>query len=273
MSERDGYPARVPCWVDTLQSEPEAAVGFYTQLFGWEAESWLPSESPRKYFVVCKLRGHDVAAVGSPQSGDVPPDWNTYIRVDSVADVAARAIEAGGSVILEPFESLDGGCVAALADPAGAVFRIWQPGAHRGARLVNEPGAWAMSVLNTRDVEGSRRFYGAVLGWCTEALDAGGSEATMWRLPGYVGGEPEQPVPRDVVAVMAPIAGEGSQGDVAPHWSVNFWVHDADALAAKAAELGGNVVVPPSDRPGFRDAVVADPQGAVLSVSQLIAGA
>jgi hypothetical protein len=30
----------------------------------------------------------------------------------------------------------------------------------------------------------------------------GGMEASMWRLPGFRGGEPGQPVPGDVVAVM-----------------------------------------------------------------------
>jgi uncharacterized protein len=169
-------------------------------------------------------------------------------------------------IVTQPFDSLDGGRIALLSDPERAVFGVWQPGAHRGAQVVNEPGAWAMSMLRTGDSEGARRFYQTVFGWDTEAFDAGGSELTMWRLPGYVGGEAEQPVPRDVVAVMAPLE------DEAPHWSVNFWVSDADAIAAKAAELGGEVISLPADGPGFRDAVVADPEGARLSVSQLIAG-
>lgn len=74
-------------------------------------------------------------------------------------------------------------------------------------------------------------------------------------------------MPRDVVAVMAPGAGgEPSR------WNVNFWVHDADAVAAKATELGGSVVMAPSDGPGMRETVVADQQGVVLSMSQLLAG-
>ena len=58
-----------------------------------------------------------------------------------------------------------------------------------------------------------------------------------------------------------------------PHWSVNFWVPDADAVAAKAAELGGRVMVPPYDAPGFRATVVADPRGAALTVGQPTADA
>ena len=50
------------------------------------------------------------------------------------------------------------------------------------------------------------------------------------------------------------------------HWHVYFAVDDADATAAKAAELGGSVMVPPFDTPVGRMAVLADPQGAVFSV-------
>src|SRR5215212_4109616 len=37
MSERDGYEPGVPCWVATVHPDPEKAVCFYTELFGWEA--------------------------------------------------------------------------------------------------------------------------------------------------------------------------------------------------------------------------------------------
>jgi predicted enzyme related to lactoylglutathione lyase len=70
---------------------------------------------------------------------------------------------------------------------------------------------------------------------------------------------------------MVPIAGKGSPDAVEPHWSIDFWVNDAGASAEHAARLGGKVIVPPHDTPGFRTAVLADPQGAVFSVSQLTA--
>jgi len=43
MGERERYPAGVPCWVETLQPDPRAALGFYGPLLGWadsEAPSW-----------------------------------------------------------------------------------------------------------------------------------------------------------------------------------------------------------------------------------------
>ena len=150
---------------------------------------------------------------------------------------------------------------------------MWQPGAHKGAQLVNEPGAWAMSQLNTRDTEGAKAFYGTVLGWETDTFDMGAGEITLWRVPGYVGGEPEQPVSREVVGVMVPMSDDRFPADATPHWGVNFWVGDADAIAGRAVRLGGRAVIPPYDAPGFREAVLADPQGAAFSVSKLTAGA
>jgi uncharacterized protein len=268
MSERDGYGPGVPCWVDTGQPNPEAAVEFYGQLFGWEFEDRMPADATGRYFVA-RLRDRDVAAVGS-QPEQAPPTavWNTYIWVESADDAAAKVKDAGGSTLTEPFDILDAGRMAVLTDADGATFCVWQPGKQKGAQLVNEPGAWSMSFLNTGNPDGARDFYGAVFGWEPSAFDLGGSEITMWRLPGYVGGEPLQPVPRDLVATMAPVSSDLPVE--APHWSVDFWVDDVDATAEKAAALGGEVITPPYDIPaaGLRQAVLADPEGAAFSVTR-----
>jgi uncharacterized protein len=86
----------------------------------------------------------------------------------------------------------------------------------------------------------------------------------MLRLPGYVGGEPRQPVSREVIATMA-----GAEGGAAAGWGVNFWDHDVDASAAKAVELGGRVVAGPFDTPMARMAVLADPAGAAFTISNV----
>jgi hypothetical protein len=61
-------------------------------------------------------------------------------------------------------------------------------------------------------------------------------------------------------------------GDEDPaRWNVDFWVFNADEAAAKATELGGRTLEPPSDVPGvagMREAVIADPGGAVLTITQ-----
>lgn len=268
MSERNGYEHGVPCWVDTWRDDPGPAAAFYAGVFGWELDGLDPAASEQ--YAIAKVRGRDVAAIGSPRpegARAAPVGWTTYLWVDDTDDVAAKASEVGGTVLAEPFDSLDGGRLTILADPGGAVFGAWQPGEHRGAELVNEPSAWSMSSLNTGDSERAASFYGAVFGWETESF----GPAVMFRLPRYVGGEPTQPVPRDVVAMMFPLGDETA--DEAPaFWGVDFWVADVDAAAAKTPELGGRVVSPPAELPGapFKSAVIADPDGATISVSQLL---
>ena len=89
MPERDRYIPGVPCAVDTSHPDPEAAVGFYGGLFGWEFEDVMPPESERRYFVA-RLRGLDVAAVGSiPEGGPPMAMWNTYFWVDSADETAS----------------------------------------------------------------------------------------------------------------------------------------------------------------------------------------
>jgi uncharacterized protein len=248
MSERSGYAPGVPCWADTWQGDAEAAVSFYTQLFGWEAA--------RGEYTMFQLRGRDVAGLGERVVD--PVAWTTYVWVDDADATANAATDAGGSAVVEPFDSLDGGRIAIIADPAGAALGVWQLGEHRGAELVNEPGAWAMSLLASPDPEGAKAFYGSVFGWETEAF----GPATLFRLPGYVGGEPQQPVPRDVVAAMV--------GGDAARWTPDFWVHDADETVRRAQELGGGVVAPPADTGVGRTAVLADPTGAVFSISKVV---
>jgi hypothetical protein len=57
---------------------------------------------------------------------------------------------------------------------------------------------------------------------------------------------------------------------VPAHWGVTFAVDDADAIAARAAELGGGVVVPPFDAPWVRMTVITDPQGATFTASKFV---
>ena len=267
MSERDDYEPGVPCWIDILQPDPDAAMGFYAALFGWEfaGPGEMPGDPPGRYFVT-RLRGRDVAGIGSQPAGDPspPPAWNTYVSVASADEAALCAVDAGGAVLVEPFDVLPAGRMAVVADPAGAPFSLWQPGERRGAQVVNEAGAWAMSHLSSPDPEGAAAFYGDLFGWTTETFGEGDAAVTTFRLPGYFGGEPSQPVSREVVATMSSAGGDG-----APGWSVNLWDRDVDATTAKAVELGGRAVAEPFDTPISRMAVLADPYGATFSIANV----
>jgi predicted enzyme related to lactoylglutathione lyase len=279
MPERNGYIPGVPCWLDTSQPDPEAAVDFYMGLFGWEFEDVMPPGSEGKYFIA-RLRGGDVAAVGSiPEAAPAVAMWNTYVWVESADDTASKVRDAGGGVLMEPFDVRGSGRMAVFTDPEGAAFCVWEAKEHRGAQVVNEPGSLNFNGLNTRDVEAAKSFYGSVFGWTTLALDGG---AEMWTLPGYGDYlERDNPALRkqmaeadapqgfeDVVASIDPIPDD--QPDTPAHWSVTFAVDDADATAAKATELGGKVIVPPLDAPWVRMTIISDPQGATFIASKFV---
>ena len=278
MPERDGYIPGVPCWVDTSQPDAAAALPFYRGLFGWELENVMPEGSGGEYYMG-RIRGGDVAAIGSiPDGAPATAMWNTYIWVDSAEAAASTARGAGGAVVTEPFDVMDAGRMAVVSDPEGAVFCVWQAMNNRGAKIVNEHGSLIFNGLATRDKKGAQTFYGAVFGWELLELPSG----TMWTLPGYGDhleanspgirdqmaqmGAPEGFI--DVVARVDPIAADDS--GTPAHWSVTFGVDDVNATAAKARELGGDVVTGPVDVPWSRMAVIDDPQGASFVASQFV---
>jgi predicted enzyme related to lactoylglutathione lyase len=280
MPERDGYIPGVPCWVDASVPEPDAVLGFYRGLFGWEFENRMPAGDPQGEYHVAQLNGGDVAAVGSIPEGAPPMAmWNTYVAVESADETADRVRDAGGTVVMEPFDIPGAGRMAVFTDPEGAAFCVWQAGEHWGARVVNEHGSLNFNGLATRNAEDAKAFYGAVFGWTTLALGGG---AEMWTLPGYgdhlessqpglrdqiatVGGPPGF---EDVVASINPIPDQ--QPDTPAHWSVTFGVDDAGAVASRAGELGGTVLVEPMDVPWSRITVINDPQGATFIASQFV---
>jgi predicted enzyme related to lactoylglutathione lyase len=301
MPERDGYVPGVPCWTDVSEPDPEAALEFYGGLFGWEFEDVAQSSDDGRYFIARgeapsssifdtsrAVRSGDVAAVRSiPEAAPPIAMWNTYFWVDSADEAASKVRDAGGGTLIEPFDFMDAARVAAFADPEGAAFGVWEARNHRGARLVNDPGAVVFNNLNTRDVEAAKSFYGAVFGWQTSSIGGG---AQGWTLPGYgdwlerehhPGLRPQMAdagAPKgfeDVVGSIVPIA--DGEPDTPAHWSVTFATDDADATAAKAAELGGTVIVSPFDAPWstptytIRMTVLADPQGATFSASKFVA--
>ncbi|MBV9027974.1 MAG: VOC family protein [Candidatus Eremiobacteraeota bacterium] len=269
MSHRSEYPSGVPCWVDTLQPDPRAATQFYGALFGWDFAGPGGMPDGGEYYVA-RMRGLDVAGVGSTPKQNAGPSafWNTYVAVDDVAATCEKVHAAGGSAVAGPIDALPAGRLAVVTDPAGAAFCLWEARERPGAQVVNESAAWSMSALIAADAERAARFYAEVFGWQTAPFSAGGATLTLLRRPGYVGGEPAQPVPRDVVAVMLPTGGEYPAGTPA-HWSVAFWILDVDAAAATAASAGATLVAPPHDTPGFRRAIIRDPQGAVFTLSQI----
>lgn len=260
MDQRDEYLPGVPCWVNHDSPDPAAAEAFYSALLGWRVRDG-----------VATLEGSDVAGIGPQQTPATTATWTTVVAVESADDTVARATAGGGSALAAPVDVPNAGRLARLADPAGAAFAVWEAHGQAGAQLVNVPGSWNWSGLNTADVAAAEAFYGPLFHW---EVDPSG----LVRRPGYgeflersdpglrerhaAAGAPEGF--SDAVAWMIP----STDGD--PRWTVTFSVADADAVAERAAELGGEVVTPPTDSEWVRDTTLRDPQGALFTASKFV---
>jgi predicted enzyme related to lactoylglutathione lyase len=263
------YPHGVPCWVESPQPDPGAAAEFYRELFGWTFSDQSGSGGT---YLVAALDGRDVAAVCS--AADAPPAWQTSIATTDAEQTAAAVTAAGGTVLTAPFDAGSSGRAAVCADPAGAVFRLWQAVDHPGAQVVNHPGSWNFSHLHAADQDQARQFYSAVFGWQFTDPPFGGW--TWIQVPGYGDHlaatvdpgihERQAQAPKgfaDVVGGLMPAA-EGQA-----YWQVTFSVADREAAVATAGKLGATVLDESENR-FTKLADLQDRHGARFTVSQFL---
>jgi predicted enzyme related to lactoylglutathione lyase len=243
------------CWMELATTDQNAAKAFYTALFGWSAND-MPM-GPDAFYTMFRLDGRDVGAGYTMRPEErqhgAPPHWNLYIAVQNTDDSAARAAELGGKVLAPPFDVFDAGRMAVIQDPTGAIFQIWRPLKHHGIGISNVNGSFCWADLNTGDASAASAFYSALLGWKIEPGEHDPSGYLHIKNGDtFIGGIP----PAEFRDPNSP-----------PHWMLYFAVADCDASTAKATELGARTYMPPMAIEGVgRMSVIADPQGAVLSL-------
>jgi predicted enzyme related to lactoylglutathione lyase len=113
----DGTPA----WFETLSTDYDASVRFYSDVFGWNPETM--SDTPELRYTT--LGKDEQARAGimdaAAMLGEEPSRWQFYVEVADADDTVARATEAGASVVMPP-EDTPYGRLAVLTDPAGVRF-------------------------------------------------------------------------------------------------------------------------------------------------------
>jgi uncharacterized protein len=254
MGERTSHAPGTFSWADLSTTDPAAAKGFYGSLFGWDFDDRPVGDG--QVYTMCRVDGHDVCALSAQQEQErsmgIPPHWNNYVTVADVDASTAKARELGANVFAEPFDVLEAGRMSVVADPAGAVFCMWQPRDSIGATVVNVPGALTWNELATKDMDAAKDFYGGLFGWSFEDMEG-------------------SPLPYSIIR-----NGERSNGgiraqspdeaQIPPYWIPYFAVESVDTSAVRAGELGGRVFMPPTAVPAGRFSVLADPQGAAVAI-------
>jgi len=245
------WPQGTPSWVDLMVADPKAAGQFYSQLFGWQIKD-LGEEAGG--YAIAEKSGRPAAGIGPiPEDQQMPAVWTTYIAVDSVDDIVSKVNGAGGQTLMPAMDVMDAGRMAVVSDAAGAVFGLWQARSHKGAEIVNEPGALTWNENMTRDYDAARKFYADVFGYEYEDV---GDENFTYSVLNLSGG---------------PVGGIGEIGAnlpaaVPPHWMPYFSVASTDETIERAKALGGQVLMPAQDSPYGRMATLQGPQGERFSV-------
>src|SRR5918992_141644 len=106
-------------WNDLMSPDPDTAIRFYEQLFGWTTEEMPGSGGYR----VIRNGGRTNGGV-SPATPDAPPAWIPYFGHEDVDRLLGEVDGHGGRVLQGPLQ-LPTGRIAVLADPQGAVFAVW----------------------------------------------------------------------------------------------------------------------------------------------------
>ena len=129
MPARTSHTPGTPSWVDLQTSDPAAAKAFYRALFDWSYDDQPVGHDAQgndAFYSLAQKNGKDVAAIAPLPMPGIPPHWNTYVTVADVDATAAKVPGAGGTVVMEPFDVMDAGRMAVIADPTGAMINLWK---------------------------------------------------------------------------------------------------------------------------------------------------
>jgi predicted enzyme related to lactoylglutathione lyase len=247
--------ARLPgkfVWHNLITADPEAARHFYSGLFGWD----FKVEDEGAYSVIT-YRGRNLGGIVDATKRRKKPKRAVWLSAVSVSDIEAsiRAIEvAGGTQLETPVEVPGIGRVVTVTDAGGALLHLLAPSKADPPDRHPAVNEWLWHELLADDLEGALRFYQLAFGYDIKELEreSGGAYHVLWSSDG----------PRAAIL-------ENPFDDVRSTWIPYVRVTDPGAVAERAGELGGEVIMRP--HPDIRNgtlALVLDPSGAPVALQK-----
>ena len=240
-----------PCWLELSTSDPARSQQFYSDLFGWDAETG--DDVLYGGYVSFSSTGRRIAgAMKKDENAPYPDSWSVYLLTTDATATAAAIAEAGGTNMFEPMSVPEMGVMGFAADTTGASVGYWQPGHHTGFQVEREHGAPVWCELLASDFEKAVTFYEKAFDWTLK--DEGNTDDFRYKTFERDG----QPFAGIYDASKTLAEGESAS------WAVYFGADDVDATVAKAIELGATVKDEAVDTEYGRIATVTDPTGAHL---------
>ena len=107
-------------WHELWSNQTNESLAFYQRLVGYDFEG-----NPDEYLILSKNEEWR-AGIRYVDDSDLEMRWVPVVRVADTEEVAERANQLGGKILVEPRPTQDGGSVALLSDRANALFIIQQ---------------------------------------------------------------------------------------------------------------------------------------------------
>jgi uncharacterized protein len=111
-------------WNELVTPDPDGAVGFYGQLFGWTVEEIPDAGGYRVIRNGARSNGAITPLDPERMGADTPASWMPYFGHEDVDRVVDDIGGLGGRVHNGPIR-MPQGAIAVLGDPQGAVFAVW----------------------------------------------------------------------------------------------------------------------------------------------------
>ena len=111
-------------WHELYTTNADAALKFYTTLFGWQPTEAMDLGEMGKYQMFARTFPLGGMMNKPPTMALVPPHWWFYFRVTDVHAGAERIKANGGQVLNGPMEVPGGDWIVNAMDPQGAAFSL-----------------------------------------------------------------------------------------------------------------------------------------------------
>jgi|KBSMisStandDraft_5_1062788.scaffolds.fasta_scaffold203448_3 uncharacterized protein len=112
-------------WLELMTTDAEAAMKFYTQVFGWQPGQTMDMGPMGKYHIFNRPIGMIGGMMNKPpEMSHVPPNWGIYFRVPDINAAVERVKANGGQILNGPQDVPDGDKIVNAMDPQGAMFSL-----------------------------------------------------------------------------------------------------------------------------------------------------
>lgn len=125
--ERAEAPAEIgeASWHELMTTDAEAAMKFYTEVFGWQPSESMDMGAMGKYHMFNRPIGMIGGMMNKPpELAQVPPHWGIYFRVPDINAATERVKANGGQILNGPIEVPGGDWIVNAMDPQGAAFSL-----------------------------------------------------------------------------------------------------------------------------------------------------